>query len=231
MFYTFRSDQERTAVAERASVNRALMDRLYVRPKPAPQPALASIHRAIIAGDLGAVRAALTPDTVNLSTVSGLTPLHLACYGYAQVVDTPTWHRANMSGKQLKQEAIVDLLLAHGARVDTWDHQRRVPAACCEGKKLPTQLVAAMRQLMDESAFVLSWKGNTADSSEAHVLNAFFAKCDITPDSKQGRKGPNVEYRCAAPQPEDIPEQDASACPQARVWPGAAPLPERHIRR
>jgi hypothetical protein len=187
MFYTFQSDEERAAVAVRATANRALMDRLYVRPKPAPQPALAPIHRAIIAGDLSAVRAVLTSETVNLPTVSGLSPLHLACYGYAQVVETPAWHRANMSGMQLKQEAIVDLLLAHGARVDAWDHQRRVPAACCEGKKLPTGLIKAMRKLMDETAFVLPWMNNTADSSEAHVLNAFFAKCDITPDSKQGR--------------------------------------------
>jgi hypothetical protein len=187
MFYTFRTDEERAAVAERACANRALMDRLYVRPKPVAQPALAPIHRAIIAGDIPAVRAALTPDTVNLATVSGLSPLHLACYGYAQVVDTPAWHRTNLAGNKTNQEAIVDLLLEQGARVDAWDHQRRVPAACCEGKRLPAGLIKAMRKRMDETAFVLPWMNNTAESSEAHVLNAFFAKCDISPDSKQGR--------------------------------------------
>jgi hypothetical protein len=230
MFYTFRSEQERAAVAERASVNRALMDRLYVRPKPAPQPALASIHRAIIAGDLGAVRDALTPDTVNLATVSGLTPLHLACYGYAQVVDTPTWHQANISGKQLKQEAIMDLLLAHGARVDAWDHQRRVPAACCEGKKLPIKLVSAMRDLMKQTAFVLPWMNNTEESSEAHVLNAFFAKCDITPDSKQGRTA--KEYRCEVSPQEDTLSPDERECPRHfRKRPSVDPLPETSIPR
>lgn len=185
--YAFRTDEERAAIAERAAANRAWMDKVYAKPKPQGAMTLSNLHRAIIAGDLAAVRANLTPELVNQATITGLTPLHLACFGYSQVRDTPTWHRANMAGKKTPQEQIVDLLLAHGARVDVWDAQRRVPAACCAGKGLPPSLVEAMRKRIEETAFVLEWMKNTKDSPEAHVLNAFFAKCDINPDSKQGR--------------------------------------------
>lgn len=185
--YAFRTDEERAAIAERAAANRAWMAKAYAKPKPQGPMSLSLLHRAIIAGDLGAVRGNLTPDTVNQATITGLTALHLACFGYAQVRNTPAWHRANMAGKKTPQEQIVDLLLEHGARVDVWDAQRRVPAACCDGKGLPPSLVETMYKRMNETAFVLEWMRNTKDSPEAHVLNAFFAKCDINPDSKQGR--------------------------------------------
>lgn len=185
--YAFRTDEERAAIAERAAANRAWMAKTYAKPRPKAPVVLTALHRAIIAADLAAVRSILTPDQVNHATITGLTPLHLACFGYAQVRDTPAWHRANMAGKKTPQETIVDLLLAHGAHVDVWDAQRRVPAACCDGKGLPPSLVDAMRKKMEETAFVLEWMKNTQDSPEAHVLNAFFAKCDINPDSKQGR--------------------------------------------
>jgi hypothetical protein len=185
--YAFRTNEERAAIAERAAANRAWMAKTYAKPRSQAPVVLTALDRAIIAGDLEAVRANLMHDQVNQATITGLTPLHLACFGYAQVRDTPAWHRANMAGKKTPQETIVDLLLAHGAQVDVWDAQHRVPAACCDGKGLPPSLVEAMRKKMEETAFVLEWMKNTKDSPEAHVLNAFFAKCDINPDSKQGR--------------------------------------------
>ena len=187
MYYNFRSDEERAAIVERAAANRAWMDTVYAKPKPAPQPPLLSIHRAIIAGDLAAVRANLTPTTVNLATVSGLTPLHLACFGYAQVVDTPTWHRANLAGTKTRQEAIVDLLLEEGAQLDVWDQARRIPAACCEGKKQPASLVAAMAKMIQDTAHRVDWMKNSPESQMATLLNAFFAKGDISVDKQQGR--------------------------------------------
>lgn len=173
----FRTTEEREAIEEQAASNRALMARIYTKPKPAPQ-VLGDLHRAVIAGDLAAVRRALTQETVNQATVTGLTPLHLAVFGFARVQDTRAWSQAVLAGTKTVQEQIVDLLIERGAKVDAWDHAKRLPAACCDGKHLPASLYEAMECLKQETSYLGPWNEPGCEGGNAVVLNAFITKND-----------------------------------------------------
>lgn len=181
----FRTQEQREAIEEQAAANRALMATLYTKPKPAPQ-VLGNLHRAVIAGDIPGVLRHLTRDAINQATVTGLTPLHLAAFGYARIVDTPAWCRAQAANRKTVQEQIVDLLIERGARVDAWDHAKRLPAACCEGKRLPASLVEAMERLKEETSYLGPWNEPGSEGGNAVVLNAFLTKND----------GPISDGRC-----------------------------------
>lgn len=100
------------------------------------------LHDAIIRSDLPAVIANLTEDNIDLATVNGLTPIHLAVYALG------IWQKTHvfMPAKKSVQEEIVDVLIEAGAPVVIWDSMSRLPAACIDGGKLPQSLVHAMEQ-------------------------------------------------------------------------------------
>lgn len=149
----FRTDEQIAETEERARANRVLMAKVYRNPRRLPSPAAVHgpLHRAIIAADLEAVRAALSATSVNQKTVGGLTPLHLAVFGYGQVCEKAQGDRRFVAGSKLVQEQIVDLLLSAGADVAAWDMEKRLPAACCEGRKMPESLKLAMSHMIDET--------------------------------------------------------------------------------
>lgn len=103
-----------------------------------------SLYSAILAGNLDQVREALTKESVNEATNDGLTPLHLAVFGYSLVADSTAGNTARAQGCKLDQELIVDLLLEAGAKIDVWDNMKRLPASCCDGKRMPDALRKAM---------------------------------------------------------------------------------------
>lgn len=183
----FRTQEDHEAIEEQAAANRALMARIYTKPKPAPQ-VLGNLHRAVIAGDIPGVLRHLTNASINEATVTGLMPLHLAAFGYARIVDTPAWCRAQEAKCKTVQEQIVDLLIERGAKVDAWDHAKRLPAACCEGKRLPASLVEAMERLKEETSYLGPWNEPGTEGGNAVVLNAFLTKNDGPISEQRGRR-------------------------------------------
>lgn len=175
---TTRTAEERQACEERATATRALIDRLLKKPRPvAPQAVHGPLHQAIIDGDLAGVRQHLSPFTVNKPTLSGLTPLHLGVYGYSAIAETAPWHTARAHGRKLDRESIVDILIEAGAKLDAWDHAKRLPAACCQTKRLPDSLVTAMDALIEKT---------THGVNERKTLNAFFSHHDGAQEDKTG---------------------------------------------
>jgi hypothetical protein len=196
---TLRTPDEIQATEARCRANLALMARIYRKPNRAAAPIVSAregayklqgrampdaqpavhgpLHTAIIAGDLAGVRQHLTPDTVNQVSLAGLSPLHLAVYGYSKISETASWVAARANGRKLPREAIVDLLIASGAKIDVWDHNQRLPSACCEAKRLPDSLVAAMDKLIQESSIRMS---------DHRSLNAFYSPLDVANDEQQG---------------------------------------------
>lgn len=164
MNYSFRTDSEVAEIRERAAANLALMSRVYSKPRRPTAGSYGDIHRAIVAGDLEAVRLALSASTVNLPTIGALTPLHLAVFGYAKAAKSVQGQRLEAAGQKLVQEQIVELLLSAGADVAAWDQEKRLPAACCEGVKPPASLRRAMAQKIadttDREATVHGFRAN-----------------------------------------------------------------------
>lgn len=120
------------------------------------------LHAAIIRSDLPAVIANLTEENIDLATVNGLTPLHLAVYALG------IWQKAHefMQAKKSVQEQIVEVLIEAGAPVDIWDSMNRLPAVCIDGGKLPLSLIHAMEQARERTT--------EGDGK----LNVFFDKAD-----------------------------------------------------
>lgn len=135
------------------------------------------LHDAIIRSDLPAVIANLTEDNIDLATVNGLTPLHLAVYALG------IWQKSHefMRAKKSVQEQIVDVLIEAGAPVVIWDSMRRLPAACIEGGKLPQSLVLAMEQERER----------TTEGEGKIKMNVFFDKGDAAGDSSSMRGNKN----------------------------------------
>jgi len=154
-----RTQSQIAEIQLRAVNNHVVMARVYGnQPRPVAG-AYAPIHRAIVAGDIDAVRSALTPTTVNMQAVGHLTPLHLAVFGYAKAARSIEGMKLEAAGHRLVEEQIVDLLIAAGAEVAAWDQEKRLPAACCEGVKMPASLRRAMDQKILDSTETLTLTG------------------------------------------------------------------------
>lgn len=180
--HKFRTAEERLNIQAQAQANLAFMAKIYKKPKAPAAAPLSDLHRAIIASDLEAVRKAVDHETVNQVAMTGLTPLHLAVFAYGRVAETTAWQRAQVAGRKTVQEQIVDLLLEQGARVDVWDHAKRLPAACCEGKKMPPSLMKAMADTIEATSIPATGAGTGI------IKNAFLHSSDFTPDSQKGRR-------------------------------------------
>lgn len=196
---TLRTAEEIQATEARCRANLALMARIYRKPTRAAAPVVSArngnykvqgrampevqpavhgpLHEAIIKGDLAGVRQHLTQDTVNQVSLAGLSPLHLAVYGYSKISETAAWVAARVNGRKLEREVIVDLLIESGAKIDAWDHNQRLPSACCEAKRLPDSLVAAMDKLIQETSVRVS---------DHRTLNAFYSPLDVANDELTG---------------------------------------------
>lgn len=132
------------------------------------------LHDAIIRGDLGAVQAYANEDNIDLATVNGLTPLHLAVAGLGMA------QKRNEFKAQCKlvEEQIVDFLIAKGAPVEVWDSMTRLPAACIDGGKLPKTLIDAMDKLRATTAYKREFSGVGEEKERRTEFNAFFSEDD-----------------------------------------------------
>lgn len=132
------------------------------------------LHRAVLAADIEATRAALDAGAdINARSVLEMTALHMAVFGFAKIVERSAYQLAVIQGRKLVQEQIVDLLIERGARVDMWDAKAKLPAAHCEGRRMP----ASLRQAMDE---LLVSTSAAADVTQKvpQMLNAFYSMSD-----------------------------------------------------
>lgn len=106
------------------------------------------IHKAVIAGNVGMVMIYLQLQDVNQPSVNGLTPLHMAVYGYAQA-----WKRAEAYGtlltRELPEETIINHLLKAGADVTKLDDMGRLPVACLDGARMPAVLACLMEEILE----------------------------------------------------------------------------------
>lgn len=172
---TLRTPEEREASELRAQETLRLMAACRPSKETKPKAVHGPLHQAIIVGDLKAVRAAITPKSVNEATIGGLTPLHLAVFGYSLAVDTAVGNAARVKGSKLDQELIVELLLEAGALIDVWDHEKRLPAACCDGRRMPESLKIAMVRRVEKTT-------RSGEPNERKLeLNAFFSLQDVSP--------------------------------------------------
>ncbi len=145
------------------------------------------LHDAIIRGDLTAVVACTTEENVDLATVNGLTPLHLA------VADLGMAQKRNEYKAQcsLVQQQIVDFLISKGAPVGVWDSMARLPAACIDGGKLPKSLVDAMDRVRARTAYKKEFVGVSEEKESRTEFNVFFTEDDHNGDaiSRRGQRG------------------------------------------
>lgn len=107
-----------------------------------------NLHQAIIAGNTGMVMIYMQLLDVNQPSVNGLTPLHMAVYGYAQA-----WKRAEANGtlltRVLPEETILNHLLKAGADVTKLDDMGRLPVACLDGARMPAALASRMEEILE----------------------------------------------------------------------------------
>jgi len=128
-----------------------------------------AVHDAVIRRDFEALGRHLTDENVDLATLNGLTPLHLAVFAYGQVQKTARWDRLVRTGEKCIEERILNYLLEAGAPVDAVDDMKRLPAACIDGKKLPPMLVHAMEALRKRTERILN---------DDTTFNAFYCEED-----------------------------------------------------
>lgn len=145
-----------------------------------------SLHQAVIRGDFNAVAQLITDDNIDLATVNGLTPLHLAVFGLSLYQKA----HENMRAKKSVQEQIVDLLLEAGAPVDVWDSMNRLPAAMIVGGTLPASLVHAMERVMERTT-------KEEKSKTYGAIHAFFDQRDVDGDLQAFRFNTNNKW-CGA---------------------------------
>lgn len=149
------------------------------------------LHDAIIRGDLGAVQSCVTEDNIDLATVNGLTPLHLAVAGLGLAQKRNEFK----AQRKLVEEQIVDFLIAKGAPVEVWDSMTRLPAGCIDGGKLPKSLVDAMDKLRARTSYRKEFVGSGEENEDRTEFNIFFSENDFgkmqrgQPGNRTGRGG------------------------------------------
>ena len=152
------------------------------------------LHDAIIRGDLVAVQACVTEDNIDLATVNGLTPLHLAVAGLGMAQKRNEFKAQS----KLVEEKIVDFLIGQGAPVDVWDSMARLPAACIDGGKLPESLVGAMEMVRARTSYRKEFVGVGAENEDRTEFNIFFSENDFG-KAQRGQPG-NTTGRGGNPQ-------------------------------
>ena len=152
------------------------------------------LHDAIIRGDLAAVQASATDDNIDLATVNGLTPLHLAVAGLGMAQKRNEFKAQS----KLVEEQIVDFLIAKGAPVEIWDSMTRLPAACIDGGKLPKSLIDAMEKVRACTSYRREFVGVGEESQDRTEFNIFFSENDFG-KAQRGQPG-NTTGRGGNPQ-------------------------------
>jgi len=179
-------ETELVAVAERklaATGNKTEHDLLIRRARR--QHTL--VHQAVIRGDLEGVRRHLTDENVDLATINGLTPLHLAAFACGQVQRTARWDRIVRAGEKSIEEQILNYLLEAGAPVDVVDDMKRLPAACVYGSRIPPMLAHVMDAKRERTARIAPATPETNDKPT--VYNAFYDESDTDRVGKRGGPG------------------------------------------
>jgi len=179
-------EKELVAVADRKlsiSGDTAEHQRLVRRARRQHTP----LHDAVICGDLDAVIRLVTDDNIDLATVSGLTPLHLAVFAYGLVQKTPRWDRLLRTGEKSVEEQIVNHLLEAGAPVEIGDDLKRLPAACVDGGRIPPMLASFMAARRERTERIAP---DTPDTNgKPTVFNCFFDEGDMDRVGKRGGPG------------------------------------------
>lgn len=153
-----------------------------------------AVHEAVIRGDLDGVRKHLTGENVDLATVNGLTPLHLAVFAFGQVQRSVRWDRLVRTGEKCIEEQIVNYLVEAGAPVDALDDMKRLPAALVDGGRVPTMVAEAMVAKREQTERLAP---GTADTNEKPTTySAFYDEADGNraghrggPGNKSGKGG------------------------------------------
>lgn len=152
------------------------------------------VHDAVIRGDLEAVRRHLTDENVDLATVNGLTPLHLAVFAFGQVQKSVRWDRLVRTGEKCVEEQIMNYLLEAGAPVDVLDDMKRLPAALVDGGRIPPMLAHAMVAKRERTERIAP--GTPDSNDKPTTYNAFYDESDVDrighrggPGNKSGRGG------------------------------------------
>lgn len=153
-----------------------------------------NVHDAVIRGDLEGVRRHLTDENVDLATVNGLTPLHLAAFAFGQVQKSVRWDRIVRTGEKSIEEQILNYLLEAGAPVDVLDDMKRLPAALVDGGRIPPMLAHAMAAKRERTERIAP--GTPESNDKPTTYNAFYDESDIDrmghrggPGNKTGKGG------------------------------------------